>query len=111
MIFAGLFAIGVLVLLWPAIVLAFRLAKVVVLLAALCGCILIFAVCICGLFGQWCLRQASILARWCRGIPAPASPEPMVAIDVYLGEEDSYADAEDAPTIELPRASFRRLRG
>jgi hypothetical protein len=92
---AILFALGMLVLLVQAIRIAFSLAKIAYYLAKLPVCLVVLAVCAVCLVVQYALG----LVRRLDG-----KPEPAVTIDFSAG-------AEDAPTIELPRASFRRLRG
>jgi hypothetical protein len=48
------------------------------------------------------LAGLGLLAQWCVRLGRP-KPEPVTTIDVYAFEE--------APTMELPRRDFRRLRG
>jgi hypothetical protein len=91
-----LFTFGMLLLLISAIRITFDLIKLcfhLLVLAVLLAVAALLALCL----------VAQILLRWLRGMPASAEPEP--AITITIDGED------DGPTIELPRASFRRLRG
>jgi hypothetical protein len=90
---ALLLAIGLLVLLWQAIAIAFSLLKIAYYLAKGAVCLVVLVVC------AVCLGVQAI-TRWLDGTP---EPEPAIAINFY-------SDEEDAPTIELPRVNFRRLR-
>jgi hypothetical protein len=84
---ALLLAIGLLVLLWQAIVISYHLLRLAVLLVIWCGYAVVLVVC------AVCLAIQYILGRF--------KPEPVV-MDIYL-------DDEDVPTIELPHTDFRRL--
>jgi hypothetical protein len=86
---AILLAAGLLVLLWQAIAIAFSLLKIAYYLAKAIVCIAVIIVCLIGLGVQYAMR-------WLK--PTPVEPVVM-------------ADDEAVPTIELPRTSFRRLRG
>jgi hypothetical protein len=87
-----LFTFGMLLLLWRAIVISYCLIELAVLLVAWCGCALALVV-----TGGWYLGDK--LVRYFRG----TEPEPVITINIALDD--------DAPAIELPRNSFRRLRG
>jgi hypothetical protein len=84
---AILLAIGLLVLLWQAIVICYHLIRLAVLLAIWCGYAGVLAVCVVGLGVQYVMG--------CRK-PNPVEP--------YFNLDD-----EDVPTIDLPRTHFRRL--
>jgi hypothetical protein len=91
-----LLAIGLLLLLVSVARIAFGLLKLAYYVAKLIIYLAVAAVLGLVLVCQWCVRRV-------RSGPSP-EPEPVITINVY-------SDEEDAPTIELPRASFRRLRG
>jgi hypothetical protein len=93
---AILFVVGVLLLLVQAIRIAFGLIKIAYYLAKLAVCLVVLVVCGFGLFCQW-------LVRWLKG--HHLEPEPASRVNFYSEDED------DVPTIDLPRDSFRRLRG
>jgi hypothetical protein len=97
---AALLAIGLLLLAVQAIRIAFSLLKIAYYLAK--AAVYLVVLMVCGV----CLAVQHVLTltRWLEGKPEPAEPEPVITINFYSNEED-------APTIELPRASFRRLRG
>jgi hypothetical protein len=84
---ALLLAIGLLVLLWQAIVISYHLIKLAVLLVIWCGYAVVLVVCALGLAVQYVMG-------WLK-------PEPVV--NFYLDDD------ADVPTIDLPRDSFRRL--
>jgi hypothetical protein len=86
-----LFTFGVLLLLVQAIRIAFSLIKIVFLLAKGALCLVVLVVCVVGLAVQYVMR-------WLK-------PEPAITVNFYSADED------DGPTIDLPRESFRRLRG
>ena len=88
---ALLLAIGLLILLVQAISIAFSLLKIAYYLIKGALCLVVLVVCVVGLAVQYVLR-------WLK-------PEPVVTVNFYTDGED------DVPTIDLPRASFRRLRG
>jgi hypothetical protein len=88
---AILFALGIALLLWQVIVLAYRLTRLAVLLIALCGSVLAVVVTGCA----WLVMK---VAQYIKG----QEPEPVVTISFY-------ADADDV--MELPRSNYRRLRG
>jgi hypothetical protein len=85
---AILFALGMALLLWQAIVIVYRLIKIAVLLVAWCGCVLALVVTGCAWLGVKLFKLEP--------------DEPVVTINIF--------DDDDAHTIELPRQSFRRLR-
>jgi hypothetical protein len=100
---ATLLAVGLLLLAVQAIRIAFSLLKIAYYLAKAAVCLVVLMVCAICLGVQYVL----ILARWLEGEPEAAEPEPVITINFYSNEEGD----EDAPTIELPRINFRRLRG
>jgi hypothetical protein len=100
---AVLLAIGLLVLLVQAVSILVSLIKLAYYLAKAAVCLVVLVVCAVCLAVQYVL----ILARWLEGKPEAAEPEPVITINIYSNEEED----EDAPTIELPRVNFRRLRG
>jgi hypothetical protein len=85
-----LLAIGLLMLLWQAIVISYHLLRLAVLIVVWCGYAVVLVVCVVGLGVQYVMR-------WLK-------PEPVVT--VIYSDDDA-----DVPTIELRRDSFRRLRG
>jgi hypothetical protein len=85
----ALLTIGLLMLLWQAIVISYHLLKIAYHLLTGAVCLVVLVVCCIGLAIQY-------IFRWLK--PHPAEP--------YF-----YSDAEDVPTIELPRDSFHRVRG
>jgi hypothetical protein len=89
MISAILFAIGMLLLLRSAIVITFSLLKIVVLLVAFCGYALVLVVAGCGWLVSWFVPRS----------------EPVITITIVDDVDDV------APVIELPRESYRRVRG
>jgi hypothetical protein len=99
-----LFAVGTLLLLRSAIAIAASLIVICYQLLKLAVCLVILAVLGCVLFCQWYLKHVGVLARWSGGLPEPDA-EPFITINVYSDEDDV------APTIDLPRAGFHRLRG
>jgi hypothetical protein len=108
MIFIGsaiLFAIGMLLLLISAVRIAVSLIKICYYLLALAVLLPVTALLALCVFVQWCAKHVMILARWLRGIPEPIESEPMITINITLDDDDN------ASIVELPRASFRRLRG
>ena len=84
---ALLLTIGLLVLLWQAIVISYHLLKLVVLIVVWCGYAVVLVVCVVGLAVQYVMR-------WLK-------PEPVVN---FYSDDDA-----DVPTIDLPRTHFRRL--
>jgi hypothetical protein len=88
-----LLCLGLLVLAVQAIRIAFGLLKIAWYLIALAVLLPVTALLGLCVAVQWCLSRIS-----------PAEPEPAITIDLF-------ADEEAAPTIELPRGDFRRLRG
>jgi hypothetical protein len=103
MIFVILFLFGTILLLWSAIVIAYHLIKLAVLLVAWVGCLLAVIV-----TGSWYLGDK--LLRYLRG--APSESEPMITINITLDDDDaSIIDDDDSSIIELPRRAFRRLHG
>jgi hypothetical protein len=91
-----LLAIGLLLLLWQAIVISYHLIRLAVLLIAWCGCALALVVTGCAWLGV-------NLVQYVKG-PRSEEPEPAIAIDI-LGDDD-------ASIIELqPHTGSRRLRG
>jgi hypothetical protein len=100
---ALLFAIGMLLLSVQAIRIAFELIKLAYYLAKMAVLLTIAVICAGILFCQWFAKHVMILVRWFKGIPEPIEPEPVITINFALGD--------NAPTIELPRSGFRRLRG
>jgi hypothetical protein len=90
---AILFAVGTLLVLRSVIAIAASLIVICYDLVKLAVCLVIAALAGLGLLAQWCVRL---------GRP---KPEPVITINIYSGED------EEAPTVELPRESFRRLRG
>jgi hypothetical protein len=102
---AILFVIGAAMLLRSVIAIAVSLIVICFDLVKLAGCLVIATLAGSLLLGQWIVKHVSILVRWIRGLP---EPEPCIAITINYPDED----ADDiARTIELPRESFRRLRG
>jgi hypothetical protein len=91
-----LLAIGLLVLLWQAILIAVSLLKIAYYLAKGAVYLVVLIVCAAGLAIQYVLRSA----RWLESKPAPA--EPAIIIDIL--------DDGGVSTIELLRNSFRRLK-
>jgi hypothetical protein len=87
---AVLLAIGLLVLLWQAIVISYHLLRLAVLLVIWCGYAVVLVVCGVGLAAQYVMG-------W-------GKPEPVITVN-------TSPDDEDVPTIELPRESFHRVRG
>jgi hypothetical protein len=88
---AILLAIGLLGLLWQAIAIAFSLLKIAYYLAKGAVCLVVLVVCVVCLGVQYVMR-------WLK-------PRPAITANFYSADED------DGPTVELPRESFRRLRG
>jgi hypothetical protein len=88
---ALLLTIGLLILLVQAIRIAFSLLKLAYYLAKGAVYLVVLIVCVVGLAVQYVMR-------W-------GKPEPAITVNFYSADED------DGPTIELPRESFRRLRG
>jgi hypothetical protein len=95
---AILFALGMLVLLSQAILVVFSLLKIAYYLAKGAVYLVVLVVCVVALGVQYALS----LARRLEGKPEPAKPEPAIVIDIC---------DDNATPIELPRTSFRRLRG
>jgi hypothetical protein len=93
---AILFAFGMAILFVQTIRIAISLLKIAYYLIKLAVVLTFTAVCTILLALQWCVRGLT-------GIP---EQEPVITINVYSDD-----DEEDAPTIELPRGSFRRVRG
>jgi hypothetical protein len=93
---AILLAIGLLVLLWQAIVICYHLIKLAVLLVIWCGYAVVLVAACCCLAMQYIL----VLVRWLK-------PEPVVTINI-LDDDDG---CDDASIIDLPSNGFRRLRG
>ena len=100
---AALLVIGLLLLALQAIRIAVSLFKIAYYLAKAAVYLVVLVVCGICLAAQYVLT----LARWLDGKPEAAEPEPVITINFYSNEEED----EDAPTIELPRINFRRLRG
>jgi hypothetical protein len=107
MIFIGsaiLFAIGMLLLLRSVIAIAASLVMLCYYLIKIAVCLAIAAFAGLWLFAQWFAKHVMILVRWFCGLPEPIEPEPVITITITI-------DDDDAPIVELPRGSFRRLRG
>jgi hypothetical protein len=84
---ALMLTIGLLVLLWQAIVISYHLLKLVVLIIVWCGYAVVLVVCVVGLAVQYVMR-------WLK-------PAPVVTV--------IYSDDDSVPTVDLPRRHFRRL--
>jgi hypothetical protein len=94
----ALLAVGLALLLASAVRIAFGLLKIVAYFVVLVLLLLCLVV-------QGAVMLVAILLRWSRGMPA-REPEPVISLTFT---EDNGED--DGPAIELPRTSFRRLRG
>jgi hypothetical protein len=95
MIFIGsaiLFAFGIALLLWQAIVISYHLIKLAVLLVAWCGCALALAVTACAWLGVKLMQGFR---------PGAEEHGPVVVINIDDVHDDTH-------TIE---GSFRRVRG
>jgi hypothetical protein len=91
---AILFIFGVLLLLIQAARIAVGLVMICYYLIKLAVCLTVAPIAGCWLIGQWCVKRV-------RGI----GPEPVVTISIFDNGPD------EAPAIDLPRGSFRRVRG
>jgi hypothetical protein len=91
-----LFAFGMTLL---AIGLALSLLRFVILVIGWCVCAVVFV----ASGSAWLVVK--LVQRF---MPRQVDAEPSIVINIYFGN----IDADDAtPTVELPRGSFRRLRG
>jgi hypothetical protein len=99
---AILLAIGLLILLWQAIAIAFSLLKIAYYLAKAAVYLAVIVVCAVCLAVQYIMRFLRIPIRWGKSKP---EPQPVVTVNFYPDDEDN------GPTIDLPRESFCRVRG
>jgi hypothetical protein len=98
---ALLLAIGLSVLLWQAICIAFSLIKIAYNLIKIAVLLIVLMVCLVCLAIQYIMRFLRIPIRWSKSEP---EPQPVITVNFYSADDN-------APTIELPRKHFHRLRG
>jgi hypothetical protein len=98
---AILFIFGVLLLLIQAARIAVGLAMICYYLIKIAVCLTVAALAGLRLVGQLCVNRYGS-----RGIPMQ-EPEPGITINIFTDDHP----ADEGPIIELPRGSFRRVRG
>jgi hypothetical protein len=101
-----LFAAGMLLLLRSVIAIVASLIMLCYYLIKLAAYLVVAVLAVLGLVAQWGVRRVSILLRRSRGLPE-SEAEPCITIEITVSDEED----DIAPTIELPRSGWRRLRG